>query len=142
MKVVLTFACQQLIVLLNIAYIYHVYCNPSKLARILSSSGSNRTKKGRQALTQKRTGGRLSSLGQSSNYSNTTDSTLSTIFQKTQSSSTQTDMRDSEIQTDPWWYRSEGTDLAITMVYLFLYPFLWSNKHSDVTGCSCLSKLP
>lgn len=71
-----------------------------------SSSGVNRTKKGR-LLFSRRTVGRSSTIGNSRKLasSRTTGSHPSTIFQ---TASTQTDMRDSEIQTDPWWHRSEG----------------------------------
>ncbi|EFX71759.1 hypothetical protein DAPPUDRAFT_111421 [Daphnia pulex] len=58
----------------------------------------------------RRTVGRSSTIGNSRKLasSRTTGSHPSTIFQ---TASTQTDMRDSEIQTDPWWHRSEGVPL-------------------------------
>ena len=114
-----------------------VYNTTGTRTPICSPSGVNRTKKGRQALTR-RTVGRSSPLGNShsSNYTRTTESTSSAILLTTQSSSTQTDMRDSEIQTDPWWHRSEGTTTTCFHPFpWYLLSFLFkSNKHCDVTG--------
>lgn len=82
-------------------------------------------------------------MGPPNNYGRTTDSTSSTILLKTQSSSTQTDMRDSEIQTDPWWYRSEGTIFSLPIVFpiaFLLFPKA-INTFTKVTLCDRASFL-
>ncbi|KZS21976.1 Uncharacterized protein APZ42_010868 [Daphnia magna] len=85
-------------------------CGTHRFMFFTSSTGVNRTKKGR-LLFSRRTIGRSSTIvGNSRTQANsdTTESNSSAVFLTT---STQTDMRDSEIQTDPWWHRSEGVPL-------------------------------
>ena len=88
-----------------------------------NSTGARRTKAGRQVLstrrsvavsgdgnnrTSRRHSTRNRSAADSSTASSATGWTNSAGIRQ-QHSSTQTDMRDSEIQTDPWWHRSEGS---------------------------------
>ncbi len=102
------FACPPIITILNnFAHLSLSFIpGTTRLVHASSSSGVNRTKKGR-LLFSRRTVGRSSTIGNSRKLasSRTAGSHPSTIFQ---TASTQTDMRDSEIQTDPWWHRSEG----------------------------------
>ncbi|XP_057372808.1 uncharacterized protein LOC130693637 [Daphnia carinata] len=75
-----------------------------------SSTGVNRTKKGRLLFSRRNVGRSSTIVGNCRTQANsdTTESDSSAVFLTT---STQTDMRDSEIQTDPWWHRSEGVPL-------------------------------
>jgi len=72
---------------------------------------NSRSKTGRQVLSQV-SRGRSSSTERRDSYSPTESENVGDTREftssTTQHSSTQTDLREQEIQTDPWFYRSEG----------------------------------
>lgn len=131
LRVSSTFACPLLIILLNIrAHLsrFIPVILGHETTRTRSSTGVNRTKKGRQVMARRTVASQHCKGHQISNYSRTKESNPSPANMMTmQSSSTQTDMRDSEIQTDPWWYRSEGMVLDIEKFYILDCPLPSSN---------------
>lgn len=132
------FACPSIIILLNNIARLILIRRITLMMHASSPSGVNRTKKGRLLFSRRTVGRSSSTIGNSRKpaSSRTTESNSSTIFQ---TASTQTDMRDSEIQTDPWWHRSEGTrSNPIPLSYrTCCFPLLRlrsSNKQNGVTG--------
>jgi hypothetical protein len=88
------------------------YGMPKTTTTVCSCSpGAPRSKTGRQVLSQV-SRGRSSSTERRNSYSPTelenVGDTREFTSSGTQHSSTQTDLREQEIQTDPWFYRSEG----------------------------------
>lgn len=90
---------------------YDMHVTTRVYSCITYSPKAPRSKTGRQVLSQVSRGRSSSterrdcySPTESENVADTREFTSST----TQHSSTQTDLREQEIQTDPWFYRSEG----------------------------------
>lgn len=97
-----------------------------------TSTGARRTKAGRQVLSTRRSvavsGDNSRTRHRHHSSRNRSDSSTASASSaagwtnsagiRQQHSSTQTDMRDSEIQTDPWWHRSEGSlkDLGLPLL--------------------------